>query len=242
MGRLHQAPAREGLPKTLWKDRLKSVIRGSISPDASVNGSVATQSAWPAGFPAEDTTRQSRGLEQFLLGLRDTGSSSVLDLGVANQANINYITNSGHRISSENMLHILDSIWPDTERTEAQKIEDFLDECLNFRERGFGGILMWDVLQHLPPPLLQAVIERIYHLLDPGAQLLAFFHSEEKARTIPAYAYRIVDPKTLLLSPRGLRKRESYFNNRGLEKIFERFAAVKFFLTRDHLREVIVKR
>jgi hypothetical protein len=226
----------------LWKDRLKSVILGSNSPVASGNGTVAAVGAWPAGFPAEETTRQSRGLEQFLLSLRDAGSTSILDLGVANQANINYITNSGHRISSENMLHILDSIWPDPERSESRKIEDFLDECLNFPEKGFGGILMWDILQHLPPPLLEAVIERISCLLHPGAQLLAFFHSEEKARTIPAYSYRIVDSKTLLLAPRGLRNRESYFNNRALEKMFERFGAVKFFLTRDHLREVIVKR
>ena len=33
-----------------------------------------------------------------------------------------------------------------------------------------------------------------------------------------------------------------YFNNRGIEKLFERFEAVKFFLTRDALREVVVKR
>ena len=234
----------------MWKDRLKSVLRGSNSPDASGSGvalarekSGAVQAAeWPAGFPAEETTRQSRGLEQFLVGLRESGSCAVLDLGVANQANISYITNLGYSMSSENMLHVLDTIWSDPETTEAQKIEDFLNECLNYPRHKFGAIMMWDTLQHLPPPLLTAVIGRISELLYPGAQLLAFFHSEEKARTIPAYAYRIVDNKTLLLAPRGLRRRENSFNNRALEKMFEGFGAVKFFLTRDHLRELIVKR
>jgi hypothetical protein len=31
------------------------------------------------------------------------------------------------------------------------------------------------------------------------------------------------------------------YNNRGLEKLFGRFESVKFFLTRDRLREIISK-
>jgi hypothetical protein len=44
------------------------------------------------------------------------------------------------------------------------------------------------------------------------------------------------------LTPRGQRKPAQYFNNRSLEKLFQKFHSVKFFLTRDHLREVIVRR
>ena len=44
------------------------------------------------------------------------------------------------------------------------------------------------------------------------------------------------------MSPREERRPVQYFNNRHLEKIFQEFASVKFFLTRDNLREVIVKR
>ncbi|MGH9667993.1 MAG: hypothetical protein ACRD9L_26550, partial [Bryobacteraceae bacterium] len=59
---------------------------------------------------------------------------------------------------------------------------------------------------------------------------------------IPIYTYRISDGKTLQLSQRGKRVPAQFFNNRSLEKLFQKFASVKFFLTRDHLREVIVKR
>ena len=69
-----------------------------------------------------------------------------------------------------------------------------------------------------------------------------FFHAEEKADTIPLYSYRIVESKVLSLTPRGQRKAAQYFNNRSLEKLFQKFDSVKFFLTRDHLREVIVRR
>ena len=40
----------------------------------------------------------------------------------------------------------------------------------------------------------------------------------------------------------GKFNREQFFNNRALERMFQNYGAVKFFLTRDHLREVIVKR
>lgn len=202
----------------------------------------SAQPSWPVGFPVEETTRQSRGLEQFLATLKEEHSTAVLDLGGANQANINYITNLGHRISSENVLHVLDSVWPNPDAPESRKIGEFLEQTLNYSEKGFGGVLLWDALQYLPPPLLEAAIERLYHLMYPGALLLTYFHAEDKVRTVPSYSYRIVDSKTILLAPRGLRNREQYFNNRALEKMFERFGSVKFFLTRDHLREVIVKR
>jgi hypothetical protein len=39
----------------------------------------------------------------------------------------------------------------------------------------------------------------------------------------------------------GLRRPAQLFNNRGLERLFGRFDSVKFFLTRERLREVIVK-
>ena len=41
---------------------------------------------------------------------------------------------------------------------------------------------------------------------------------------------------------RGMRASGQVFNNRNIEKLFANFQSVKFFLTRDRLREVIVKR
>jgi hypothetical protein len=40
----------------------------------------------------------------------------------------------------------------------------------------------------------------------------------------------------------GSRRPAQLFNNRTLEKLFQKFDSVKFFLTRENLREVIVKR
>ena len=97
-------------------------------------------------------------------------------------------------------------------------------------------------MQFLSPPLLQTVVRAPARVLRPGACMLAFFHAEERVETIPTYSYRISDHRTILLVSRGRRQPAQFFNNRSLEKLFQDFESVKFFLTRDHLREVIVRR
>jgi hypothetical protein len=101
---------------------------------------------------------------------------------------------------------------------------------------------VWDCLQFLTPHLLQLTVDRLYETLRPDSYLLAFFHANDKVREIPLYHYRIQDQKTLLLTPHGIREQAQFFNNRALEKLFHRFQSVKFFLTRDNLREIIVRR
>ena len=78
--------------------------------------------------------------------------------------------------------------------------------------------------------------------MSPRAYLLAFFTAVERATEVPSYTFRIVDNKTISLTERGMRPAGQVFNNRSLEKLFGKFDSVKFFLTRENLREVIVRR
>ena len=59
---------------------------------------------------------------------------------------------------------------------------------------------------------------------------------------MPFYSFRIKDSQNLILAQRGTRKPAQIFNNRSLEKLFQKFESVKFFLTKEQLREVIVRR
>ena len=72
--------------------------------------------------------------------------------------------------------------------------------------------------------------------------MLAFFNANEKAQEIPLYNYRISGPADPDLVPRGTSAPAQYFNNRCIEKLFHRYPSVKFFLARDYLREIIVRR
>jgi hypothetical protein len=71
---------------------------------------------------------------------------------------------------------------------------------------------------------------------------LAYVSSEERAEVVQHHDYRIADAKTLLLTPRSQRPPSQHFSSRSLEKLFSRYQQIKFFLTRDSLREVLVKR
>lgn len=218
-------------------DRFRSEAKG---------GSSILSSKSRTGEPAA-TTRVSNGLDQFFASIHGQESLRLLDISGATQANIGYITERGHRIYSDDLLRTLDQAFgtgPDAlaNQSDPQRVEQFLSQTLDFPPAHFDGALVWDTLQFLAPPLLQLTIERLRYILRSSAYLLAFFHADEKAEAVPVYSYRIVDAKTLSLAPRGLRKPAQFFNNRSLEKLFHEFHSVKFFLTRDHLREVIVRR
>ncbi len=190
-------------------------------------------------------TRNSHGLEQFCAALEERPGLSFLDLSGANQETVSFITNLGHRLYSDDFLRQMDQCFGDGDFYENQtnplKVAKFLDSALDFPEGHFDGALVWDRLQFLSAPVLEAVTQRLSRMLRPGSTLLALFHAEEKS-DIPTYSYRIQDRKTILLVPRGRRSPAQFFNNRSLEKLFQDFGSVKFFLTRDHLREVIVRR
>jgi len=191
-------------------------------------------------------TRHSHGLDQFCGSLEERPGLSILDFAGASQATISFLTNSGHRLFSDDFVHQLDEAFGDGDFYENQtsplKAGKFLDAALNFPDQQFDGALVWDALQFLTAPLLTTVVQRLHQVLRPGSCLLAFFHAEERIDTIPTYSYRISDHRTILLANRGRRKPAQFFNNRSLEKLFQDFESVKFFLTRDHLREVIVRR
>ncbi len=190
----------------------------------------------PPGSSAQDYARHSHGLEQFFSQIQGRQPLQILDVGGASQANVAFITGLGHKLYSEDFMRALDAA------ASPEPGAEFLRQNLGFPEGCFDGVLLWDVLEFLPLPLLKATVERLHQVAKPGSYLLAFFHADEKSPDVPAYSYRIHDAKTLLLANRRLRRPAQRFNNRAIERLFQDFQSVKFFLTRDHLREVIVRR
>jgi len=231
----------------LITDRLRSMLRrpgAPPSPGLPVAPANHARAKASNVFDKEIvTSRPSRGLEQFFAYVRGQEGLTILDLAGASQDNINFITNLGHRLYSEDFLRTLDdSFRKDEDQDDAGKIDQFLRQNLSFREEQFDGVLVWDVLQYLSPALLTATLDRLRAIVRPQSYLLAYFHSNEKSRQVPYYSFRIKDQKSLLLAQRGLRTPVQIFNNRSLEKLFQKFESVKFFLTKEQLREVIVRR
>jgi hypothetical protein len=224
-------------------DRLKALIGGSGSGRAAADDRTNNHTHHQLPDPF---ARQSNGLEQFFSSLRDRPSLNILDFAGASQANVSFITSMGHRLASQDFVRALELTFGDKDlfenQSDPQRLDQFVMENLNFTADEFDGALVWDGLQFLSPHLLQIAVDRLHETLRPDAYLLAFFYADERARELPLYSYRIGNERTLQLAPRGFRKPAQVFNNRALEKLFHRFQSVKFFLARDSLREIIVRR
>lgn len=200
---------------------------------------------------AEPTTgtneRTSKAFEQFVITVRERENLSLLDLGGANQANITFITELGHRLYADDLLRSVDMEFGPAEgieqrESEPERVQEFVARNLDFPEYSLDGALLWDTLQFLAPPLLEATVDRLYHILRVDSPVFLLFAGNEKAKTIPAWYYRIAGPRNLTLLPRGERAPSQVFNNRAVEKIFQRWGSIKFFLSRDNVRELIVRR
>jgi hypothetical protein len=228
---------------------LKNMLRGprgGSTPAGGAAGNPPRSLFTSRNSPVADavSTRQSRGLEEFFNYIRDQSGLTILDLGGATQQNVSFITNLGHRLYSENFLQILNETFGAediAEQSNPGQVEFFLRQALDYPEGQFDGVLLWDVLEYLSPVLLSAVVDRLRKIVRPKSYMLSFFHSDDKLEAVPCYTFRIQEVNSLQVALHGTRRPAQLFNNRSLEKLFGRFDSVKFFLTRERLREVIVK-
>jgi 2-polyprenyl-3-methyl-5-hydroxy-6-metoxy-1,4-benzoquinol methylase len=188
--------------------------------------------------------RRSHGLGYFCQTLNGDPTLEVLDLGGLSESNVRFLSQRGCRIHAVNLLAKFDEYKAKLpgRRFTANLARDFVTEYLDFEAEQFSAILVWDMLEHLDSEVLYITVPRLAQILKPGGGMLTFFHSQPRGEMVDLYRYDIEDAETLHLQARQTRPLPHTFNNRSLERLFENFHLVKFFLTRDNLREVIAVR
>lgn len=208
----------------------------------------------PAGHPpladaaparlAGPVQRRSNGLRHFFESMPSSGNREILDLGGLSEANVEYLSALGAKIHTMDLIECYDAGvgTASAERYTLEAAHGFVDQYLNFARTQFDAILAWDSLEFLDSDALHMTVPRLAEILRPGGVLLSFFHTQARGETVPLYRYSIQGPQELALLPRKERSMPNTFNNRSLERLFQDFESVKFFLTRDNLREVIVTR
>jgi len=226
-----------------------------------------TTSPEPAVKPLHATsrlTRRSSGLAELSRILRSEEPLCVLDIGYTSAANIRYLTALGHRTYSEDLLDASTDPALVMHNEQGQQVLDskrFLADNLTYPNAQFDVILCWNLADYLDESLVKPVVGRFWSVLKPGGMLLAFFHTREAGPDAPCYRYHIVSSDTLDMQHievrRDQRKGPSggshganhigfrlqrVFNNRHIENLFRDFGSIKFFLTRDNIREVLVVR
>lgn len=185
--------------------------------------------------------RRSYALQQISEYLGSFTGGQVIDLGGACQSTIDYITGLGHRLYSDDLLRSLPLETAGNAGSAAVALDSIPDGCLEFPPASVDVILCWDRVQFLSESLSGALAERMHRIMAPGGMLLALFHAEQ-IRTAAPLACRIADGCHLHVSTRGAPRPLRPFNTRSIERFFQRFESLKFYLTRENLQEVIVRR
>ncbi len=199
------------------------------------------------GVSAGRTARYSSGWSHMSKHLKARESLRLLDIGPTSAGNINFVTHLGHSIYMANLVE--DSARPDYlvphPDDPLKKVYDaprYLKENLDFTDRVFDVVTFWDTADYLPLTLLQPVIDRIYDVMEPGGQILAFFHAKINGDGTSFCRYHLTATDQLEIQTVGTHPIRQTFTNRQIEGLFQRFASYKFYLAKDTLREVIITR
>lgn len=208
----------------------------------AASGHFAT--APPGGLP--QGARRSHALETVHSHLSSQPSLFILDLGGINQPNLDFVTGLGHRLYADDLVLNFDGFFTAKEITERQfppdRIQAFLDSAFDIPDQSVDGALVWDALQFLPLPVSEAVIERLHRVLAPDSLMLAYFLPDTGGMKAVRQGWRILESKLLQMLPRGATRPVQVHTARSIEKLFHRFQSVKFFMTRDSIQEVVVRR
>ena len=228
---------------------------------SSTAGSSQEQKSLHAG---QRLTRRSSGWAEVSRSLKSEDPLCILDIGATSAANIRYLTAMGHRIYSEDLLEASTDPSLSTQNEQGQPILDarrFLADNLVYQSAHFDIVFCWNLADYLDESLVKPVVGRLWSMLKPGGMMLAFFHTREAGPDAPCYRYHMTGTDTLEMQhiearrdqrrgPTGVFhtaieksfRLQRVFNNRHIETLFRDFGSIKFFLTRDNIREVLVVR
>lgn len=189
--------------------------------------------------------RHSAGLVEFMRLVDGKEKLSVLDLGQTSPVNISCFTERGARVYNEDLLRAFQEksyMVRQADGVEHFDLDAFFAENFAYGDGQLDAILFWDIAGYLPEPVVKPIVERIHKMLKPGGAILALFHTKDAGPDAPYFRYHIRKNDTLELVQGPNFRLQRVFNTRHVENLFRNFASVKFFLGRDHLREVLVVR
>jgi len=198
-------------------------------------------------------------MAELARSLKSEDPLCVLDVGATSASNIRFFTERGHRIYSQDLLEVSTDPALISRDEQGQTVIDskkFLEDNLNYPNSHFDLVFCWNLPDYMEEALVKPVVGRLWSVMKPGAILLVFFHTREAGPDAPYYRYHITG--TDLLEMHALNARRDHkkersgpsknftlqrvFNNRHIENLFRDFSSIKFFLSRDNIREVLVVR
>lgn len=212
----------------------------------------------PAAKTPDRLARRSSAMAELSRVFKSEDPIWVLDIGATSASNIRFFTEKGHRIYSQDLLEASTDASLEIKDDEGKPSLDskrFLDENLAYPNGQFDVVLCWNLADYMDESLVKPVVARLWSAMKPGGMLLAFFHTREAGPDAPFYRYHVTGTDSLEMHALNAKRNaravspsvraftlQRVFNNRHIENLFRDFASIKFFLSRDNIREVLVVR
>lgn len=170
----------------------------------------------------------------------------VIDAGSTSPANINYLTSLGHSIF---LADPVNDAWHgdwqtgvDADDNPVWDIDGYLNQTLQFSGRTFDVILLWTALDYLPEPFVVPVVDKLHEAMNPGGQVLAFFHTKAKGDDTAYCRFGVTDSDNVEMQTTTPVPIQRAFTNRSIQSLFAHWSGFRQFLAKDSLSEVIITR
>lgn len=170
----------------------------------------------------------------------------IIDIGYTSPVNINYLTSLGHSVFLADLVcEAWTGDWQagaDEEGKPIWNVEGYLNQVLNFAGRTFDVVLLWTALDYLPEPLLAPLVARLQEAMNPGGQVMAFFHTRTQGEETERFRYHVTSGDDVEMQMTQQFPIQRAFTNRSIERLFTGWSGHRQFLARDSVSEVIITR
>ena len=204
------------------------------------------QPAHRASKPGARVPRHSSGWMKILVRLKAEPGLRVLDIGPTSPNNINFLTSLGHSVYMADLVD--EAVKPEWKlplqegEPQAYDTEGFVGRHMDFSDRKFDVILLWDALDYIPHPLADAILRKLTIVWEEQGHMLAFFHSRMTGPETAFSRYHVQDGDTVETQEGPSHSVLRNYQNRQVEALFQELGSCRFLLAKDNIREVIISR
>ena len=198
------------------------------------------------GLSGPRVPRHSRRLGVLRKQLETEPGLRIIDTGYTSPSNINYLTSLGHSVYLADPVHDAyaqdwRTAWmPTISRSGTWK--GIWTNRFNFSGRAFDMVFLWTALDYLPEPLVAPVVARLYEAMNPGGQVLAFFHTRKEGEDATRFRYHLTPGEDVEMQMTEQFPIQRAFTNRSIERLFTGWSGHRQFLAKDAVSEVIMTR
>lgn len=190
--------------------------------------------------------RHSGGWAALRKRLQGEPGLRIIDSGATSPTNINYLTSLGHSVFLTDLAtEACTGAWQtgtDDDDKPIYDTEGYLNQTLEFGGKMYDVVLLWTALDYLPEPFVPAVVARLHAALNPGGQVLAFFHTRKQPEESAHCRFHVTDGDSVEMQLAQPFPIQRVFTNRSIQDLFGQWSGFRQFLAKDSISEVIITR